>query len=58
LSHDSVLEWTVIEAAKALFHAGFRLVTKSVTLNDLEWRSGLYFFIRPKRWFSQPTKSK
>ena len=22
---------------------GFRLVTKSVTLNDLEWRNGPYF---------------
>jgi len=22
---------------------GFRLVSKSVTLNDLEWRSGHYF---------------
>jgi len=29
---------------------GFRLVLKSVTLNDLEWRNGRYFVLFYRIW--------
>ena len=31
---------------------GFRLVPKSVTLNDPEWRNGRYFVLFRRIWYS------